>query len=75
MVPHILLDRERMDPAQAHQSRNMHATPINPISSEYNKDFNAAVGNVLAGKADAPSALAQVKTIIQPKLDAITKGP
>jgi multiple sugar transport system substrate-binding protein len=60
---------------QAHQSRNMHATPINPISSEYNKDFNAAVGNVLAGKADAPSALAQVKTIIQPKLDAITKGP
>jgi multiple sugar transport system substrate-binding protein len=60
---------------QAHQSKNMHATPINPISSEYNKDFNAAVGNVLAGKADAPSALAQVKTIIQPKLDAITKGP
>ena len=59
---------------QAHQSRNMHATPINPISSQYNKAFNTAVGNVLAGKADAPSALAQVKAIIQPKLDAIVKG-
>ena len=59
---------------QAHQSKNMHATPINPISNEYNKDFNTAVGNVLAGKADASSALAQVKTIIQPKLDAIVKG-
>lgn len=59
---------------QAHQSRNMHATPINPISSEYNKAFNTAVGNVLAGKADAPSALAQVKAIIQPKLDAVVKG-
>jgi multiple sugar transport system substrate-binding protein len=59
---------------QAHQSKNMHATPINPVSNEYNKDFNAAVGTVLAGKGDAPSALGQVKTIIQPKLDAIVKG-
>lgn len=59
---------------QAHQSPNMHATPINPISQEYNKAFNTAVGTVLAGKADAPSALAQVKGIIQPKLDTMVKG-
>lgn len=59
---------------QAHKSSNMKATPINPISSDYNTAFNKAVSQVLSGQADAPSALAQVKSVIQPKLDAMLKG-
>jgi len=59
---------------QAHKSRNMKTTPINPISTDYNKEFGAAIGKIMSGTADAPSALAQVKSVIQPKLDAIVKG-
>jgi len=59
---------------QAHKSKNMKAPPINPVSSDYQSAFNKAVGQVLSAKADAPSALGQVKAIIQPKLDALVKG-
>ncbi len=56
---------------QAHKSPNMRSSPINPVSNDYNKALGTAMGDILSGKAEAPSALAQVKQIIQPKLDAI----